>query len=184
MPRNSGGALPPPERGRVGVGVDGALGTPTRTRSRCCRAQFADLRSDDFQHTIEVFSDIGIPEAQHRHAVLLQPFITFAVARPGRSVLAAIEFDSESQCGTIEVEDVAAGWMLAAKRRVAELTMPQPLPQPPFDVGSIAPQSAGEFGFCGRAVEAGHLRIIIRFSASRGPPPRPSPFQGEGAHRP
>ena len=63
----------------------------------------------------------------------------YAVTRPDASVLAAVEFDGERQRWAIEVENVTAGWMLAAKLRVAELTVSQPLPQPPFDVGSVAP---------------------------------------------
>jgi hypothetical protein len=138
---------------RVNAGST-APGTPTRTRLCWYRAQFADLCSDNLQNTIDVFGDVGIPEAQDRYAALLEPFIAVAVARPGLSVLAAVEFDSESQCGAIEVENVTPGWMLAAKLRVTELAVSQLLPQPPFNVGSIAPQSACKCCFLWRAVEA------------------------------
>jgi hypothetical protein len=89
--------------------------------------------------------------------------MALAVARPGLSVLAAVELDCESQCGAIEVENVTPGWMLAAKLRVAELTVSQPLPQPPFDIGAVAPQRAGKFCFPGRAVEARHVMSLPEF---------------------
>jgi hypothetical protein len=178
----------PLKGGGSGWGSGQASSTPTRMRPRCRRAQFADLRSDDLQHTIEVFSDIGIPEAQDRHALLLQPFIALTVARPSLSVLPAVEFDSESQCRAIEIENVTAGWMLAAKLRVADLTVSRPMPQPLLNVGDIAPQSAGKLCFPGRTVEAGHVTnphtTCHSMSSTRRPPPQPSPFQGEGAHRP
>jgi hypothetical protein len=86
--------------------------------------------------------------------------IAFAFARAGLSVLATIELDSERQRGAIEIENVTPGWMLAAKLRVTELTVSQPLPQPTFNVSSIAPQSACKCCFLWRAVEAGHVMSL------------------------
>jgi hypothetical protein len=116
--------------------------------------QFTDLRSNGLQYTVEIFGNIGIPETDNPYTLLLKPFLAFVITGLGLRVLTAVKFDREIQCGTIEIENVAAGRMLAAKARIAYLTVPQSIPEPPFHAGFIASQSSREDGFSGRPIEA------------------------------
>jgi hypothetical protein len=63
---------------------------------------------------------------------LLQPFIAFEIARFMLRMLPSIELNDESQCGTIEIENVAPDGVLPAKLRIAYLTVSQPMPQLSF----------------------------------------------------
>jgi len=149
-------------------------------RGRGHQTQFAGLRSDDFQYTVELFDNIGIPETDDPHASLFKPFLAFTIMRFVLRVLTAVEFDREIQCGTIEVENIAAGRVLATKARVTYLTVPQSIPESPFHVGLIAPQSSRKDCLSGRPIEVGHAvtptrRAFARVASQGG---RPPPFRG------
>jgi hypothetical protein len=77
---------------------------------------------------------------------LLEPFITYAVARSGQCVLASVEFDGESQRRAVEIENVTARGMLAPKVRVANLTV--------FSTGATAafPHQFHRVGVVGRTL--------------------------------
>src|SRR5262249_22713462 len=134
------------------------------------------LRGNHFQDAVQIFNDIGIPKTENCHALTFHPFIAPAITDPRPGVLATVELDGETQCRTVEVQNITAGWMLAAKARGADLTTPQPLPETPFDVSAIAPKSSRELGFPSRAIETGHthdphpaLRADLPLSGGGGP---------------
>jgi hypothetical protein len=93
------------------------------------------------------------------------------VAHSGLSVLTSVEFNSKPQCRTIKIKNVTTCWMLAAKVGIANLAVPQAMPQPPFDISFIAPEFSGNFGFFPRAVEARHGLTPTRLAIARRPPP-------------
>ena len=70
-----------------------------------------------------------IPEADNLKPRRFEKVSSSFVALPIRQVLSAIDFNDQFPFQTYEINDVGWEWMLPAKFKIAELTIPQSLPQ-------------------------------------------------------
>jgi hypothetical protein len=85
-----------------------------------------------------------IPKAQHGDSMISEdlraPFIT-NLTKP-IIVPATIEFDRELCCRTIEIECVAAEWMLTAKFVSRKISIPEMAPKSTLSIGCLLSQQA------------------------------------------
>jgi hypothetical protein len=120
------------------VGVNTRLASPVFDGCDAPYAQLIDLRGNHFQHASHIFNNVGIPEPEHRHTLLPQPFIAHSIASACLRMLSAVQLNGETQCRAVEVQDIPADGMLSSKLRVADLAVSQPVPELCFHINRAA----------------------------------------------
>jgi hypothetical protein len=95
-----------------------------------------------------MFPSTSFPEPEYSEASSLQPsgstFVTGAAARA--IVLPAINLDRKANCRTVEIHDVAAERMLAAKAQAGHLTALQDVPELLFCMRGATAKASGSGG--------------------------------------
>ena len=107
-----------------------------------------------------------IPKSQHLDALLREKFIPLFIAGTliGKTVAAAVKFHREFCARAIEIQEVNAAGVLAAKFEFAETLVTQQTPQPSFGVGGLFAELAGEVtGVC----RACAVLTVLRFAPQR-----------------
>ena len=115
-------SLPPPLRGRVGVGGD--FGGREQ-------AQFPQHARDD---AFKVFADLPIPGTEHAVAAALEPSSSMGVLDRFRrlTVLHAIDFNDEATFEAHEINGVGSDRMLSAEPQPGDTPLPKFGPEDSF----------------------------------------------------
>jgi hypothetical protein len=103
----------------------------------------------------ERLNNVAVPVANDLDAARVQERGPRLILKDATRMLAAVEFDGELQCGTIEVEIVRSNRVLASKAD-AELGAAHLVPKHPLRFGHVTPQRARAFRFLRRSREARH----------------------------
>jgi hypothetical protein len=84
-----------------------------------------DIFSNTHQHTIQVTSDLIVPETQHTIALLLQGPGSFRICSLPFHVLTTVQFNHQVPFGATEVDNVTGCHMLATELHAANMPGPQ-----------------------------------------------------------
>jgi len=100
----------------------------------------------DFEpYRFHLVTELVIPEAQHLDSLGFKILVSFFVVllSGGETVSSAIQLDGELGLGAVEIEDVLADGMLAAKFKILEAPVPEEFPQLSFGGGGLFAEALG-----------------------------------------
>jgi len=127
-------------------------------------------------HGFQLATQLMIPEAQHFDALLREELISLPIsgALIEKAVPAAVKFNRQLRDRAVEIEEVAAAGVLAAKFEIIEAMVAEQAPQALFGVGGFLAELTGEVAGGGGA---GAVLAVLW----RSPPhPHPLPRWGRG----
>ena len=74
-------------------------------------------------NSFQTLHDLGIPKSQHLKSLLFEPFISFIIFLPLKSMLTAIELNDELSLKGHKINYVAANGLLASELEFSDLSV-------------------------------------------------------------